>query len=399
MFGSSHQEVLSLLTGLGPLLVEGQVNAAVVFLATSSINLSVAVNEWTSVQYETISVGCTQEDLYESASSLTKLDQTITAMSMGGYAHEDYISNLIELVDEYSMWEHTNFKAFALVQYLPNFVKSFLSNVISSRTRGSILDPAEVKIYKNEQIVLSSLNNYFGGFKTYQQIPWVAGIGNASTFVRAMPEIALNSSFARDHVLLNDQTPFLVQKENVLLAVYNPNFDLSLIGTRPYNVYFYFDKSKFDKVVDTAPNKWIFGSLDHGYIAIYRQCVSQTEIFSLCNDKVQTWITVVGNNKTHGSFTEFRSSIQAMTLTQSEGIRCLHIKANIDGQTFNNEFCSNWGNAVVSLFCILITILLSVILIYIIKYRKSFTYNSRIYKVYNRNEVVKKKKLNSTTNW
>ena len=356
-YGFAHQEIMSLITGLGPLIVEGDYFNFAVYLTMSNFSLAeIAATYSPEVVFnESVHVGVGYEEGKEGLfSNLTAVDRYIAQMSMGGYANPEYVNDFFAFVDTFDMWNHHQFTSFKALRRFPDGVKKLLATIISSRGAASVLN-VDWEFYKHHGISLSSLKDYFPGFKGYQQTPWVAGVGDVTTFTTSMADFGYNNSDFLAQTVNNDQLPLIEQQRYVALIMYNPNRDLPLLGIRTLEVVFHFDDINLHEVVDSNTSNWLFGRVDDSYVGVYRHCKGWRPdgVVRVCYDKQQVWVAVVGNNFTHGNFSEFVDGLSTVKVETSFRSRCISAALVIDDLEFDREFCRNFGKALTALLLII----------------------------------------------
>mmetsp|Transcript_11613 Transcript_11613/g.15049 ORF Transcript_11613/g.15049 Transcript_11613/m.15049 type:complete len:668 (+) Transcript_11613:181-2184(+) len=333
----------NLVLGIGTFTVDD----TVAFLADSDIDVTELILEFSTVVDGTFRLGVDYEEGMSVMKSLTRRDRITAQMSLGGYAAPEYFEDTFSNVAHYGLWNNTYFKSHNFIRRLPEYTYNFASWLVSSRGASSVLFSDNEKLYKHKSTMLNSLENYYPGYGGAQQMVYVASTGGVAAFT------ASGSPIKRTQVL-NTHLPYIKQEQNVALIVYYPNWDLSFLGLSEEYTYLYFEEDEYDETFERG--KWIFGRVNDSYVAFNRHCVSEFVVsgMSFCEDTKQSWISMVGHEETHGSFSNFVSiAEQAKISTEMKG-QCIESFVAVDGKRIQIEFCRNMG----SIFVVMMGIIL-----------------------------------------
>jgi len=317
-----------LLTGLGELTDDTEISS--VFFATTSINLSLVLNEWRAIRNITLHSGHTIDDGYTIHGNLERQDRGIFQWSAGGYFHPDLAADFKWTLDYYDLWSHEAFEDYAQYQSLPTAGFIAAAEVTAAISRSSYIGESEVKIFKNNGIVLTSIQDHWKGRLGSQQWPWVATVGKEAVFTRS-GNPGTSSSIS------NTTLPYVKQEDNVALIMYRANKDLLLFGFDNFDVALYWQEEDFDQV--RRSGNWIIAREAENYIAVRKHCNQTINGYEACNDQDgQTWAVVVGNDQTHGTFNQFQDVIEASTYEERwiynwvNGGYTYHGEINVDGK-------------------------------------------------------------------
>eukprot|EP00924_Labyrinthula_sp_SR-Ha-C_P005502 snap_masked-scaffold_62-processed-gene-0.20-mRNA-1 protein AED:1.00 eAED:1.00 QI:0/0/0/0/1/1/4/0/734 len=381
---SKSQQIIALLTGLGP-LIENKTNsilktenkthylkAGVCMLAVSKYNPTNAVKTFRSSGYWSLSLG-----LSNIRNSDFKVDypdgdtKSVTHMSSGGYAHPKYIIDTFSLVAKYNMWNHKFFSSYNYVKYLSSNLLQSAAEMVTSVSAGGLVNIESLKIWKNNNIMLSTVENYYGGFRGYQQLVFVASVDDVAVFTSSLSITGYESVGDIGKVHMNFHLPRNKQDENIGLSVYNPNADLDILKFETKNVMIYFPDGYFDESarIKIDENKKIFlGRRNESYVALFMFCKDyvehqrEKEIFKLCRERKNAFGVILGNDELHQNFTQFKDKmINSVQFSAKSRLNCISASIEFEGKILKEDFCRNLGGFYVSMitvFSILFTVFL-----------------------------------------
>jgi len=292
-----------LLTGLGELSDDTEISS--IFIATTSINLGVVLNEWRAVRNITMTNGHGIDEGFDIHGDLERQDRAIFQWSAGGYFHPDLAADFKWALDYYDLWDHEAFSDYAQYQSFSSSAFVLAAETAAAISRSSYIGASEVKIYKHNGVVLTSIQDHWKGRAGYQQWPWVATVGKEPIFTRSGNPSPTGSTS-------NTTLPYVEQVDNVALIMYRADNDLSLFGFDNFDVALHWTEGDFDEV--RRFGNWIVARVDDNYAAVRKHCNQTINGFEACDDQDgQTWVVVVGNSDTHGTFNNFESIIQDAT--------------------------------------------------------------------------------------
>ena len=136
-------------------------------------------------------------------------------------------------------------------------------------TRSSVISTADIEIYKNKGITLSSAQSYRSRYLGYQQWPWMANIDTVAVWTKS-GEVFANWK-DRSHSNSNTHLPYLKQDKNVALIMYRPIKNLALYGFGDFDVALYWSDSSFEET-RTYGGHWLMGRVGDSYVAVRRGC-------------------------------------------------------------------------------------------------------------------------------
>lgn len=302
-YGSSMHNLIYLLTGFGDAPRNPGAGA---FLATTTLDVKDIVESWKAKEDKIYSFGHTLQEGFVINSVLSPINKTIFQWSSGAYFHPDVATQTFSLIDNYNLWEHKEFDEFALFKDIPVQLVETAATIAGSISRSSLLCQAKVAIFKNKNVTLHSIQDYFKGRAGYQQCPWQATAGILPVYTKSGGA----SEFIGDQDLSSNSTlPYIEQKSNVALIMYRANKDLALFGFPVHDVSLKFLEDKYDEV--DFFGKWIVGREGNGYIAVARHCWDDKVdgVYSCDDQDGQVWAVVVGNDEMYGSYERFKELV------------------------------------------------------------------------------------------
>jgi hypothetical protein len=304
-YGSGMHDLIYLLTGLGN--TPTRANRAGAFLATTSLDVKEIVESWKSKEDFIYSFGHSLTDGFAINSVLSPINKTIFQWSSGAYFHPAVATQTFSLLRDYNLWDHKEFKDFAVFRSVPIQLIETAATVAGSISRSSLICQANVAIYKNKSVMLHSIQDYFKGRAGYQQCPWQATAGILPVYTKSGGP----TDFIGGQKLTNNSTlPYIEQKSNVALIMYRPNKDLALFGFPVHDVSLKFLEDMYDEV--DVFGQWIVGREGDGYIAVARHCWDRKEngVYSCDDQDGQVWAVVVGNADMYGSYERFKALVE-----------------------------------------------------------------------------------------
>ncbi|MCP4131292.1 MAG: hypothetical protein GY754_09955 [bacterium] len=340
-FGSSSITWIN--SGLGPMRTSCDYAGS--FLATSSIDLSDVEASWSNSLNTTFKFGHSQGDKLTVHAGQTRVDRTVFQWSSGGYFHPDVANDTTWLVDEYNLENNHHFEVFKSIPNFPDKWSNGFSKIGAVFSRGSSISQATIKIYKNKGVVLTSLENFYPGYRGYQQWPWAATVDDIAVWTQAQdisagwkPESRLSA---------NTHLPKIQQNGNVALITYFPKIEIRTaqwLGKYDTFVTLHWPEDRFDE--SFGHGKWIIGRKGDSYIAVYRYGTGKRNgyYYSNANRGRQMWAVIVGNKNTHGSFGSFVNIVKAAKISESypfvfkEFRRVYKTGISIDGKSISNRW-------------------------------------------------------------
>jgi len=303
-YGQNHSSIIWLLTGLGP--APSSATHCGGFLASTFIDFSEASDSWVSELDTIYHVGHSLEEGFVINQNLTAVDKTIFQWSSGSYFHPAVVSETAALLVDSNMWNHVDFELLRPLAGFPLEQYPSISEGLSALSKSSVNVEANIAIFKNNQVTLSSNQDFWKGKVGYQQWPVCANSGTSAVYTasgRVEPNWRdRNSSNANEHL------PYVEQSHNVSLVMYRPEPLPSILPFDNKEVALYWVDSVYDETVED--DMWLIGREGEGYVAVRRHCTDYIDGVRACEtDAGQTWVIVVGNENMYGSFNNFQDLI------------------------------------------------------------------------------------------
>lgn len=320
-YGSSMQELIYMLTGLGE--VPRRASRSGAFLATSKLDIKDIVESWKSKEDKIYSFGHTLKEGFEANSVLSTVNKTIFQWSSGAYFHPDVARQTFNLIDGYNLWDHKEFKDFAIFKDVPAQLVTTAAKAARAISESSLICKADVAIYKNKSVTLHSIQDYFKGRAGYQQCPWQATTGILPVYTKSGGP---TDFIGGEKLTSNSTLPYIEQKSNVALIMYRPDKELALFGFPIHDVSLKFLEERYDEV--DFFGKWIVGREGDGYIAVARHCWDNKAngVYTCDDQDGQVWAVVVGNSEMYGSYENFKALVSNAKIEEQWIYRNISLK-------------------------------------------------------------------------
>lgn len=340
-YEQNHHNLVYLLTGFGPVPNEASHGGG--FLATSGIDVSDVINSWQSELDTTYKIGHSIDSVRIIHSDQYYVDRIMFQWSSGCYFHPDFAKETAQLLVDSNTWNHVDFDQLNMLAGLdPNLVET-LSGQLTSISKSSVIVGQEVAIFKNNGVVLSSIQDFWKGKLGYQQFPLAANIENTAVFPVSGKIVddwsKVPSSNANDHL------PYVEQNSNVALMMYRGEEKPALFKSTVGTVALHWFENDFDEVITNG--LWLIGRVNNSYVAVKRHCNDMQLGLYACDQRDgQSWVIAVGNDSMYGNFSNFESIVDQAEFEEdwyfdentSEWV--YHARIDFDGKVI--EY--NWRN-------------------------------------------------------
>lgn len=309
--------------------------------STSTFDFSSIAASWQSSVDTRFTLGTSIAELPYVHAALMPDDRILWQWAAGGYLEPDLVTDTNYLIRKFGLEDHRLLREIGVITYLVQFgftgLWQRIFRLVAGQSEGWDTAGAEVTIWKQAGVVLSSLTGFNVGRRAAQQWPWMATVGDIPVWTQAgvLGEMFENGFLGGDF-MSNTHLPQVVQHKNVCLIAYKPRLSvilarplLKLVGEDGYTtrVGLFFPEDRFDEVVES--NRWIMGRRDNNYVGIWRHstehnscdpatpsCVPYFSSDPQRNRRAQSWAAVVGNDETYGSFAEFQSRVSSGQVTE-----------------------------------------------------------------------------------
>jgi len=339
-------------TGLGPdNLVAGDIGSSI--MATSTYSFS--SRPWNHAEDRVLSFGHGADRGREVMPELSTIDRVIFLWSAAAVVVPEIVEDFVEVAQgELMLFEA--FVSSALPQDetsdIPDInpcLARLVTKSLPAQSRGADLTgPLDIAIYKNEGIALTSvLRSHLAGARSFQQFSWAATVHDIAIWSQSGTVGPSMGGVIRR--ISETHMPFVDQDQHVALLAYRPatsaklpskllrslklvklladsvpvvaDFVDDVLSTQ---VAVHFPEFRFEEVVEDQ--QWIFARKDVSYVGIWRpdgvqfnncsefdmslplaelECDQYFYFESTRKSNGQAWIAVVGNNATHGRFSQF----------------------------------------------------------------------------------------------
>jgi hypothetical protein len=314
------QSIFWIITGKGPMRTT--VDYAGAFLATSSMNLDDVAATYTNSLNTQLVQGHEQYENPTVHAGFPRQERTIFQWSSGGYFHPDTASDTAYTVDYFDMENRSEFKDLAKGAWLPDSWMGAVSKIGAVYSRASSISSARINIFKSNNIVLTSLDDFYPGYKGYQQWPWAATVEDIAVWTQT-GNIALDfEKQGSGGLSQNSHLPKVQQDRNVALITYFPKFEIAS-SKDDKGVNLYWPKSRFDENEEISGHRngnWLVARKNDSYIAVlrYGTGIRADGHPREWGDKGrQMWAVVVGNKSLHGSYSKFKNIVRNASIGES----------------------------------------------------------------------------------
>lgn len=345
-YSGNHGAIIYLISGRGRCPSENADRAD--FIATSSIDFSDLENEFVSQMDTIYSFGYTPEEALIKHDSLYYVDRLMMHWSGGMYFHPYIAEETGALLTDSSMWGHVDFTDFSLISSLPVTQWEAISIELDELTVSRSDVGADIAIYKNDEIVLASIQDYWRGKIGFQQWPIAANVGGTCVYTASgLVESDWNE---RNTSNFNEHLPYIEQDGNVALVMYRPQSVSPVLPFINKDVALHWRDQDFESTDEDG--NWIFGKNGENYIGVRRACVGEINGIRACETNGgQTWVFILGNDNLYGSYSAFQNLVGQSTFNEEwipdgNGDSTYYASIDIDGRAIeyywgpNEDFTS-----------------------------------------------------------
>lgn len=259
------------------------------------------------------------------------------------YFHPYLAERTGRLLLDSNFWNHVDFTDFSVLSgFQPELYETMaieMDELTVSRTDCG----ASVAIYKDDEVVLTSIQDYWKGKIGFQQWPIAANIGGTAVYT-ASGRVEPDWTY-RNTSNFNEHLPYIAQQSNVALVMYRPQRVFPILPFVNKDVALHWIEDDFDTVEESG--NWLFGERNGNYIAVRRACVGEINGVRACEtDGGQTWVFAVGNSNRYGSFSDFQALANNSTFTEewttdANGDSTYHASITFEDETIAHS----WGPA------------------------------------------------------
>ncbi|MCB9185499.1 MAG: T9SS type A sorting domain-containing protein [Flavobacteriales bacterium] len=308
--GISNMLYLTANLGPCPSRNSGRLN----FLATSSLDFSEFEQQFISETDTLITFGHSVEEGLTRHDSLYYVDELMMQWSSGMYFHPYIAENTGQLLADSNFWGHVDFADLSILATFPVSQYEAISIELDEMTVSRADCGANVALFKNDETVLTSLQDYWKGKIGFQQWPIAANVGGTCVYTASGP---VESDWTqRSSTNFNEHLPYVEQDGNVALVMYRPQEVSPILPFHNKDVALHWVDTAFSDVTESG--NWIFGNRNENYIAVRRACVGEINGVRACETNAgQTWVFVVGNGQMYGSYSNFQNMVDQSIFSES----------------------------------------------------------------------------------
>lgn len=336
------------------------------FVALTSFNFDDLESSWEPVLDRKVLVGHVLANSRITHGNIPREDRVLYQWSAGGVVQSTIVSDSIfgvrfyELVGGSAIFDIL----YAIMGLVPDFLARLVASLFPGQTAGSDIAEANVRVYKHNGVVLTSLQSYHPTTRGWEQFPWVATVHDIAVFTQSGPD----ARCMKEGAVTNSHLPNIVQEANVALISYKPRWDvripfrfLGFIMDLNLQVALSFPLERFDEVVEQG--SWIMGRRANSYVGVWRysglqpnDCSAAEAAGEPCDryfftagrsqNRASVWAIVVGNDATHESFENFVTVVEAGVVEESSPgfLESLlfwqgyyRTKLTVDGKTLSSD--------------------------------------------------------------
>jgi len=339
VYGNTHNAIIYLISGRGPCPSKNASRAD--FLVTSQIDFSDIEDDFVSKLDTIVSFGHTPEEARYRHDSLYYVDELMMLWSSGMYFHPYIAETSGQLLLDSSFWGHVDFTDLAVISSFPPEDYQSLAIDFDELTVSRTDCGASIAVYKDEETVLTSIQDYWKGKIGFQQWPIAANVGGTAVYT-ASGQVAPNWG-DRNSSNFNEHLPYIDQQSNVALVMYRPQAVSPFLPYNNKDVALHWIDSAFSDIQESG--NWLFGNRNENYIAVRRACVGEINQVRACETNGgQTWVFIVGNDNTYDNFSSFQgvvnqSIFEEQWTTDVDGDSTYYASITFEGNTIDYS----WG--------------------------------------------------------
>ncbi len=305
-YGQNHNDLIFLMTGFGP--SPQRASHAGPFLASTDLPMDSVIASWRPFENFTMHNGHSLDTGFIINAALTTTDRVVFQWSSGAYFHPSVVQETAQLLLDSNLWAQNDFALLAPLSSIPPQDMPALANNLSSISKSGGLFEANISIFKNHSITLSSILDFWKGKVGFQQYPCVANVGTTAVYTGS-GEVKPNWQ-DRNPNNQNTHLPYVEQHKNVSLIMYRPEDVPPVLGANFAfkDVALHWKDADFDEAVEDS--MWLIGRQQQSYVAVRRACIGEINGIRACPTSVgQTWVIMVGDSSMYGNFTNFQSVV------------------------------------------------------------------------------------------
>ncbi len=305
-YGQNHNNLTYLMTGFGP-APQGASHAGP-FLASTGLSMDSVIASWRPFENFTMHNGHSLDTGFIINAALSTTDRVVFQWSSGAYFHPSVVQETAQLLRDSNLWAQNDFALLAPLSTIPPQNMPGIANNLSSISKSGGIFEANIAIFKNRSITLSSILDFWKGKVGFQQYPCVANVGTTAVYTGSGEVKPIWGD--RNPNNQNTHLPYVEQHKNVSLIMYRPESVPNLLGDNFAfkEVALHWQDADFDQVVEDS--MWLLGRQQESYVAVRRACLGEINTLRACPTVGgQTWVIMVGDSSMYSSFTNFQNVV------------------------------------------------------------------------------------------
>lgn len=313
-YGQNHNHLIYLMTGFGAAPTGGSNGGP--FLASSSVPMDDVIDSWSPIENLVLHNGHSLDTGFILNAAMTTADRVVFQWSSGAYFHPSVVQETAQLLHDSALWSQNDFAILEPLSFFNPADMPGVANSLSSISKSSVLCKADLAIFKNHSITLSSVLDFWKGKVGFQQYPCMANVGTTAVYTGSgevmpyWPDRNPNSQ--------NTHLPYVEQHNNISLIMYRPEVVPDLVGPNYANkdVALHWVDDDFDEMVEDS--MWLLGRQQESYVAVRRACLGEINTVRACpTTDGQTWVIMVGDSSMYGSFSNFQNVVHQSQFVES----------------------------------------------------------------------------------
>lgn len=291
-------------------------------------------------------------------------------MNPGAYFHPAVAQDTVEFIQHFApVHFQQGLRIGSWARLIPSFLAPIAASWFEDLSVGSVTSGHQIRLYRSEGAMLSSVEDFWPGHVGYQSFVWMGVCDDIAVWTQSGN--IFEDWLDKNGDITNSYLPFIRQESNVALIMYKRNSPFNLLFS-DNDVALYWPEDRFDEVSSVQINdsnagngdgglfqwifrlifgspktgSWVLGRRGDSYIAVYRPCGDQTDKgWYACgaHTDTQLWVAVVSDSTKHGGFETFASVIQESVVEESSRFRLFQSSVytatiNVDGKTISHEW-------------------------------------------------------------
>ncbi len=305
-YRQNHTDLIYLMTGFGQASPGATQSGP--FLASSGIAMDSVIASWRPFENFTLHNGHSLDTGLIINAAMTTTDRVVFQWSSGAYFHPLVVQETAQLLNDSNLWAQNDFAILAPLSSFAPASMPAIATSLGSISQSSVICKADIAIFKNHSVALSSILDFWKGKVGFQQYPCVANVGTTAVYTGS-GEVKANWR-DRNPSNQNVHLPYVQQDKNISLIMYRPEPVSDLVGANFANkdVALHWVDTDFDEVLEDS--MWLLGRQQESYVAVHRACTGEINTVRACSTTGgQSWVIMVGDSSMYGNFANFRNIV------------------------------------------------------------------------------------------